>query len=126
MTSSTVGDGGHTVIALTQAVRDFAVDREWGQFHDPKSLVMSLTSEVGELAAVLRWVRDEHSDRFVAAGKRREAFEAEIGDVGICLLLLCARVNVDLGAAVMAKLSVNAIKYPLETARGRADPPPST
>lgn len=123
MTSSTAADQGRTLAALTHAVQEFAIAREWGQFHNPKNLVMSLASEVGELAAILRWVPGEDSDTFVATGKQRDALEAEIGDVGICLLLLCARVGVDLSSAVMAKVSTNAIKYPLEASRGHADPP---
>lgn len=51
MTSFTGADRERTVAALTQAVQEFAVARDWGQFHDPKNLVMSLASEVGELAA---------------------------------------------------------------------------
>ena len=84
---------------------------------------MALGSEVGELNAILRWVRTEDADAFVAAGRPRDELQAEIGDVGICLMLLCARVNVDLSAAIMAKLRTNAVKYPVDASRGRADPP---
>lgn len=112
-----------TVDALTEAARDFAAARDWEQFHDPKSLVMALASEVGELAALLRWVRDEQADAATESGARRDALAAEIGDVGICLLLLCARTKIDLGQAVLSKLELNAAKYPVEDSRGRADPP---
>lgn len=125
MTSSTGANGERTIAALTQTVQDFAAARDWGQFHNPKNLAMSLASEVGELASILRWVRGEDADAIVASGSHRDELEAEIGDIGICLLLLCARVDIDLGAAVIAKISTNAVKYPLEASRGRADPPQS-
>ena len=86
---------------------------------------MSLAAEVGEVTSILRWVRDEDSDVFTADGEGRRELVAEIGDVGICLLLLCARVNVDLTTAVLGKLAANAIKYPVERSHGRADPPPA-
>jgi dCTP diphosphatase len=124
MTSSSEGKDEQTLAALMRAVQDFADARDWSQFHDPKNLAMSLASEVGELAAVLRWVRGEDADAFVASGPHRDALEAEIGDVGICLLLLCARVHVGLDSAIRAKLTANAVKYPVEGSRGRADRPP--
>jgi dCTP diphosphatase len=123
MTSSIEDSAGRTISLLKHTVQEFAAARDWGQFHNPKNLTMSLASEVGELAAIFRWVRDDASDAFVASGEHRDELEAEIGDVGICLLLLCARVNIDLGDAIVAKVGTNAIKYPVESSRGRADPP---
>ena len=108
---------------LTRAVCDFADAREWQQFHDPKNLAMALASEAGELSAILRWVSNAESDELVSAGKSREELRAEIGDVGICLLLLCARVGIDLRVAVNEKLNANATKYPIAESRGRSDPP---
>lgn len=32
---------------LTEALRKFAADRQWEQFHTPKNLIMALTGEVG-------------------------------------------------------------------------------
>ena len=34
---------------LAVALRAFAAEREWEQFHSPKNLAMALTGEVGEL-----------------------------------------------------------------------------
>jgi dCTP diphosphatase len=121
--SSTEANDERTLAALARATDEFAVAREWGQFHDPKNLAMALASEVGELVSVLRWVRSEESDAFLAGGEQRDRFEAELADVGICLLLLCSRVDIDLHDAIIAKLGRNAVKYPLERSRGRAEPP---
>lgn len=123
MMSFSEDSADRTISKLMRTVQRFAAAREWDQFHNPKNLTMSLSSEVGELAAIFRWVEGNSSDAFVASGKHRDELEAEIGDIGICLLLLCARVNVDLDAAVTAKLRANELKYPLESSRGRADPP---
>lgn len=123
MTSFIEGSGEPTISMLTRTVQGFATAREWEQFHNPKNLAMSLASEVGELVGIFRWVRGESSDALVASGRSRDELAAEIGDVGICLLLLCARVNLDLGAAVRAKVRANELKYPLEYSKGRSDPP---
>ena len=48
---------------------------------------------------------------------------AEIGDVGIALLLLCDRARLDLIDAMRAKLAANALKYPVDKSRGRPDAP---
>ena len=35
---------------IQERMRIFAHDRDWEQFHDPKSLILALVGEVGELA----------------------------------------------------------------------------
>nr|HPJ19893.1 nucleotide pyrophosphohydrolase [Actinomycetota bacterium] len=35
---------------FVESVREFRDDRDWAQFHDPKSLILALVGEVGELA----------------------------------------------------------------------------
>lgn len=69
-------------------------------------------------SSVPAWVRSEQSDEFVASGKQRDALRAEIGDIGICLLLLCARANIDLSTTVIDKVKANAIKYPVSSSVG--------
>ena len=34
---------------LRDRMRRFAEDRDWGRFHDPKSVLLALVGEVGEL-----------------------------------------------------------------------------
>lgn len=104
-------------------LREFARQREWDSFHDPKNLVMLLASEVGELLAEYRWVSNERSLDHSIDPVSRERIVGEIGDVGIALLMLCDRVGVDLCTAVEHKTAVNARNYPLEESRGRAERP---
>jgi len=109
--------------ALQDAVLAFDRERGWEQFHDPKNLCMALASEVGELNAVLRWVRNEDIDSALADRSNRDAIRQEIADVGILLLLLCARTGVRIDQAVLEKLEQNALKYPIHESRGVAEPP---
>lgn len=108
---------------LLADLRHFVREREWAQFHDPKNLAMCLASEAGELLAEYRWVRNEESDAVSHDPERRARIAAEVADVAIALLLLCDRIGFDLPAVIRAKVEDNALKYPVGTSKGRAEPP---
>jgi dCTP diphosphatase len=108
---------------LTAALRRFAADRDWQQFHDPKNLAMLLASEAGELVAEYRWVRGDDADARSREPEPRARIAAEIADVGIALLLLCDRIGLDLTQAMADKLARNAARYPVDRSRGRAERP---
>ena len=104
-------------------LRAFTAERDWSQFHDPKNLAMLLSSEAGELVALLRWVPSSEADTFVRSSEHRADVEAEAADVAIALLLFCDRAGIDLLAAVEAKIAANAAKYPVALSRGHARKP---
>jgi dCTP diphosphatase len=108
--------------ALMVELRRFVLERDWSQFHDPKNLAMLVASEAGELVAEYRWVAGEAADAHSRQPSARERIAAEIGDVGLALLLLCDRIGLDLIEVMRAKLEANRLKYPAESSRGRADP----
>jgi dCTP diphosphatase len=112
-----------SVSELRRQVAMFAREREWEQFHDPKSLALALASEAGELCAALRWIPAGEADSYAAKEPLRSQLLEEVGDVAIVLLLFCERVQIDLAAAVLAKLVKNATKYPSDQSRGRPHPP---
>ncbi len=102
-------------------LRAFVAERDWGQFHDPKNLAMLLASETGELVAEYRWMRGDESDARSRQPDVRARVAAEVGDVGLALLMLCDRIGLDPIAAMREKLRANAQKYPADEFRGRAD-----
>lgn len=108
---------------LETAVRAFGESRDWGQFHDPKNLIMALASEVGELNELFRWIPNTEADSAAKGRDMKVGISDEIGDVGILLLLLCDRVGVSLDEAIFRKLSINADKYPVDTSKGRPEHP---
>jgi dCTP diphosphatase len=107
--------------ALLAELRQFVVEREWDQFHDPKNLAMLLASEVGELVAEYRWIGSDAADEHSREPAARARIAAEVGDVGLAFLLLCQRIELDPLEAMTTKLASNRVRYPVETARGRAD-----
>ncbi len=101
-------------------LRDFAVAREWEQFHTPKNLVMALAGEVGELVELFQWLTPAESDAIMLSADNAARVREEIADVGLYLVRLASVLGVDLAAAMFAKMEVNAEKYPVEWARGHA------
>jgi NTP pyrophosphatase (non-canonical NTP hydrolase) len=109
-----------SIASLQRQLRDFAVERDWEQFHSPKNLVMALAGEVGELTEIFQWLTpDESADVMVvavSAGRVRE----EMADVLAYLLRLSDVLGVDLEDALAEKIIKNAAKYPVERARNVA------
>jgi NTP pyrophosphatase (non-canonical NTP hydrolase) len=100
-------------------LRKFAKDREWEQFHSPKNLAMALTVETAELLEKFQWLTEEQS--FQLSEKKKKEVEEEIGDILIYLVRIADQLNVNLLEASAEKLILNAKKYPIEKAKGRAD-----
>ena len=108
------------VDAVQRALRTFAQEREWEQFHTPKNLVMALAGEVGELVELFQWLTPEQSTKVMTSTDSAEAVRDEIADVLNYVLRLADILDVDLHRAVWGKLDKNAEKYPVEQARGSA------
>ena len=102
--------------ALTEALRAFAREREWEQFHSPKNLASALAVEAAELLEHFQWLTEAQS-RELPADKKAQV-GAEAADVLLYLLQLCDKLGIDLAEAARAKLKANAEKYPVERARG--------
>ena len=106
-----------TLIQLRDRLRDFAAERDWDQFHNPKNLAMALSGEVGELVEHFQWLTFEEAAALPAATHDEVALEA--ADVLLYLVRLCDKCGVDLAAAADRKLAINAAKYPVDKARGQ-------
>ena len=105
---------------LTRLVREFSVERDWEQFHDPKSLILALVGEVGELAELFQWVpAGDAVARFAEPARQRRVGE-EIADVLIYLLRLADVVGVEVAKATRAKLQSSHGRFAVEEVRGRA------
>lgn len=54
--------GTKTVEEITERIREFATDRLWSRYHTPRSLVLAIMGELGELAELFQWRADAVSD----------------------------------------------------------------
>lgn len=101
---------------LKLALRDFARERDWEQFHTPKNLAMALIVETAELVEHFQWLTPEESLRLPA--DKREQVRQELADNLIYLTRIADVLNIDLLRAAADKIAINAAKYPAEKARG--------
>jgi NTP pyrophosphatase (non-canonical NTP hydrolase) len=109
---------------LTAELRRFADERDWGQFHTPKNLVMALVGEVGELVEHFQWLTPEESLEVTADPIRGAGVAEELADILIYLVRMADVLGVDLLDAAWAKLEANAQRYPADRVRGSADKAP--
>ena len=102
---------------LIQKVDQFALERDWGQFHTPKNLAMALTVEAAELLELFQWEEGAAGiSNFTVA--KREAVGNEVADVFVYLLRFCSITGIDVLDVANRKLKQNAIKYPVELSKG--------
>ena len=105
-----------TLDELRSALRQFAAERDWNQFHSPKNLAMALTVETAELLEHFQWL-NEGTAAELPLEKQAQVRE-ELADVFLYLVRLADKLEVDLMQAAREKLEVNARKYPAEQVRG--------
>lgn len=109
-----------SISEFTADIRAFAQERDWEKFHDPKSLILALVGEVGELAELFQWVPANSAvTQFADADRKRRAGE-EISDVLIYLLRLADVLGIDVAEAAPAKLASSRQRFDPESFEGRA------
>ena len=104
--------------ALRSQLAQFADERDWDQFHNPKNLAMALIAEAGELVEHFQWLSPQQAENLAAEAKSE--VELEIADVLLFLLRLADKLNIDLIAAAEKKMAMNADKYPVAKSKGKA------
>lgn len=103
---------------LQNAIDAFVEERNWAQFHTPKNVAMGIAIEAAEIMEHFLWCTGEES--YSLPKEKRAEVANEIGDVLIYLLRLGQVLDMDIIAAAHEKLVVNAEKYPVGKAKGRA------
>lgn len=98
-------------------LQEFADERDWDQFHNPKNLSMALIAEAAELVEHFQWLSEEESR--LIQGDKLEAVRHELADIMIYLIRIADKLNVDLLHAVEKKMTINAEKYPADKVMGQ-------
>jgi NTP pyrophosphatase (non-canonical NTP hydrolase) len=99
---------------LLEALRKFRDERDWGKFHTPKDLAVSISIEAGELLELFQWRHEGHD----IAGIDVRHVADEAADVLIYALLLFDRLGLDPRREVLNKMAVNAERFPVEKSFG--------
>ena len=98
------------------SVHQFIEERDWNQFHSPKSLSMALGIEVAEMQEHFQWLTQEESKNL--SEQKLKNVKEEIGDVLIYLIRICQVLGIDPINAATEKMILNEQKYPVEKSKG--------
>lgn len=110
-----------TIEDLTELLVEFRDARDWKQFHSLKNLMVSLSLESAEILELAQWKNDAEVEKAAVSDVEfRARLAEECADVLLYLLLVCERAGIDLAEAAIAKIELNAKKYPVEKSRGSA------
>src|SRR4051812_9871161 len=106
------------LVEVRDRLREFAEARDWNRFHSPKNLAMALIAEAAELVEHFQWLTEAESASLRPHQKAEIA--EELADVLAYLVRIADKLDVDLLAAVSAKIERNEERYPVDRARGNA------
>ncbi|MDQ6620057.1 MAG: nucleotide pyrophosphohydrolase [Pseudomonadota bacterium] len=106
------------LVEVRDRLREFADARDWDQFHSPKNLAMALIAEVAEVVEHFQWLTEAESA--CLPPERKAEVAEELADVLAYLVRIADKLDVDLLAAVTAKIERNEERYPADRARGSA------
>ena len=116
-----LNDSTASLAEIKSRVLAFARERDWEQFHAPKNLSMALAAETAELMEHFLWATPEQSREIALDPAKRARIAEELADVVIYAFEFANATGLDVAASIEAKMAANALKYPVEKARGRAD-----
>jgi len=103
---------------LKLAIRKFAKDRDWDQFHSPKNLAMAMSVESSEVAELFQWLTEDQSKHLPK--DKVNNLSDELADTYIYLLKIADHYGIDLISAALKKIKKNELKYPVKKSRGSA------
>jgi dCTP diphosphatase len=95
---------------LSILVRQFADERDWLRYHNPKNLVMAMSVEMAELVEHYQWLTPEQADQLDV--DEQSPIAQEMADVMLYMLRLSDELGVDMEQAILHKMQLNASKYP--------------
>lgn len=101
-------------------VSQFINERDWEQFHSVKNLSMALSVEASELMEIFQWMKEDESNNVSTDFKLKEKVQDEIADIFMYLMRIAFKSQIDIEEVVLAKIKKNALKYPVEKAKGNS------
>ena len=96
---------------IQKQLSDFADERNWDQFHNPKNLAMALSVEASELVEIFQWLTSEQAEAIMSSSESDHVKE-EMADIMIYLIRMADKLNVDLEKSVADKIVKNGKKHP--------------
>ena len=94
---------------LLQFLKKFNEDRDWRQFHSENNLAKSIVLEANELLTEFQFDSNNYN---------KKAVEEELADVMAYCFDMCLTMALDPIEIIYQKYQKNALKYPVEKAKG--------
>ena len=98
-----------TLEELKKEIDAFAEEREWSKFHTPANLAKSISIEANELLECFQWDESDFNINDV---------KEELADVLNYCIRMASILNLDISTIVTDKIKKNALKYPVNKAKG--------
>jgi NTP pyrophosphatase (non-canonical NTP hydrolase) len=106
---------------LQKQLRDFAAERDWDKYHNPKNLSMALSVEAGELVEIFQWLTPEESVALAASDSgAKEPAADELADIILYCIRIADKLGINLRQSISHKIAKNRAKYPVDKAKGNA------
>lgn len=102
----------HEFEEIINVLEEFNKDRDWDQFHNAKDLAIALNIESSELLEQFLWKSPNEASA--------EKVKNELADVFAYAFLLASKLKLNPKDIVLEKIKKNALKYPVEKAKGSA------
>ena len=97
---------------LRNKIKTFVKKRDWEQFHNAKDLALALSIEAAELNECFLW--KSHDEAKV------DKVKDELADILIYAILFADNYGFDIPEIIAEKIEKNAVKYPVDKAKGNA------
>jgi dCTP diphosphatase len=111
-------DKSTIIYQLRQLAQDFVDEREWGKYHNPKDLSISIAIEAAELMEHFQWGGQGDVVKIMEDAEKFKSIKEELADVMILCLNLANNLDIDVSQAIAEKIEKNKDKYPAELVRG--------
>lgn len=111
-----------TLQRVREAIAAFATERGWAKFHRPRSIMLALVGEIGELAECFQWKGDEGAEVGLPQFSDSEKVHVgeELADVLVCVLA-CVRASAC--PFLVAGRALTQVAAPGLNSRARCAPP---
>ena len=113
MTEISEPDINTTVGQLRDEVDQFVEDRNWGRYHTPKNLSMSIAIEAAEIMEHFQWHSSEQSVELIQKPEIKDQVADELADVLVYCFVMANQAQIDLSNAVRSKMARNQDRFPI-------------
>ncbi len=111
-------DKATNIYQLRQLAQDFVDERDWGKYHNPKDLSISIAIEAAELMELFQWAGQREVAKMLEDAEKLISIKEELADVMILCLNMANTLDIDVSQAIVEKIAKNKAKYPAELVSG--------